>query len=127
MDASRQVIRPEAGIDPTMGTQICDSQRDNGLLSTAMGGGDAAGRTPWTGGPALRVVHASGIADAFAVIRDVRCNQAVLLNCGQLDIRLGRRLNDICSGGVSAMDGQVHRISAELVLFAPAMAKVTCA
>jgi FtsZ-interacting cell division protein YlmF len=72
------------------------------------------------------VIHASSIADAFEVIQVVRSNQVVLLNCSQLDTRLGTRLIDICSGGVCAIDGQVHPISAELVLFAPALTRVSC-
>ncbi len=109
-----------------MGSQTCDSQRDNGRLSSAVEA-DPAGRSEGTAGPTLRLIVASSIADAFEVIRVVRCNQVVLLNCGQLDTGLGTRLIDICSGGVCAMDGQIHCISTDLVLFAPALTRVTCA
>jgi FtsZ-interacting cell division protein YlmF len=108
-----------------MESQTCDSQRDNGLLSGAAVGATPAGRSERAAGVALSVLHASGVADAFEVIRVVRSNQAVLLNCSQLAARMGNRLIDICSGGVCAMDGQVHRISDALVLFAPALTRVT--
>ena len=108
-----------------MATQTCDSRRDNGLLSRGAVDDHAAGGTPWTTGPVLRVIHARSIDDAFELIRVVRGNQAVLLNHSLLDTGLGSRLIDICSGGVCAMDGQVHRIGAELVLFAPALTRVS--
>ena len=110
-----------------MGSQTCDSQQERlPLGSTAAAA--SCGAQPLAGhGPGLSVVHACGITDAFEVIRVVRANQAVLLNCSQLTSRLGSRLIDICSGGVCAMDGQVHRISSDLVLFAPALTRVACA
>ena len=110
-----------------MGSQTCNSAPDRlRLSSTAIAG--SCGEQPFAAnGPILSVVHARGIPDAFAVIRVVRANQSVLVNCSQLTSSLGRRLIDICSGGVCAMDGQVHRISADLVLFAPALTRVTCA
>lgn len=109
-----------------MEIQTCDSQRDIGHLHRAPVQAIPAGPEGPTA-QGLKIVNASGIADAFAVVRDVRGNQAVLLNCSQLNTRLATRLIDICSGGVCAMDGRVHRISAELVLFAPALTRVNCA
>lgn len=110
-----------------MGSQTCDSHHASGLLSSAAVDAIPAGRSERAAGPALSVLHARGVDDAFEVIKVVRSNQAVLLNCSQLATRMGRRLIDICSGGVCAMDGQVHRISDELVLFAPALTRVTSA
>jgi len=110
-----------------MGIQTCDSERENALASGAVEAANPAARAQRATGPALHVVHARGIADAYAVIRVVRDNQAVLLNCSQLAGRFGGRLIDICSGGICAMDGQVHRINADLVLFAPALTRVSCA
>jgi hypothetical protein len=127
MDASKQVNRPEAGIDPTMGRPTCDSQQSRLSLSSTASVGSCTAQPLAGYGPAMSVVHACGISDAFAVIKIVRANQAVLLNCSQLTGQLSSRLIDICSGGVCAMDGQVHRISAELVLFAPALTRVACA
>lgn len=110
-----------------MGSQTCDSEQARLRLSSSASAGSCTAQALAGYGPAMSVVHASGISDAFAVIRVVRANQAVLLNCSQLTDRLGNRLIDICSGGVCAMDGQVHRISPELVLFAPALTRVACA
>ena len=77
--------------------------------------------------PGLSVVHAQSISDAFEVLRMVRSNQATVLNCSGVTDALGQRLVDICSGGVRAMDGQISHISATVVLFAPALARIEAA
>ena len=106
-----------------MGTQTWDTQQDKSLQAIGPLGAPV-GRSQQGSGPCLSVVHARDVDDAFAVIRVVRGNEAVLLNCSQLPPRLGVRLIDICSGGVCAMDGQVHRISPDLVLFTPGLTRV---
>ena len=109
-----------------MGSQTCDPDHERVRLSGASAAGSRAAEPIQAAGPALSVVYARDIADAFEVIRVVRTNQTVLVNCSQLASGVGSRLIDICSGGVCAMDGQVHHISADLVLFAPALTRLEC-
>jgi|GEM_PF-4927121 len=73
-----------------------------------------------TGG--LVLVQARGLDDADVAITAVRHNGTVVLQCEHLEPRLAQRLIDMVSGGVCAMDGKIHHISSQAVLFLPAAA-----
>lgn len=105
-------------------THINDAGNEAAYCGERCAGGIEPTRCAPFGGPALSVLHASTIADAFELISIVRTNQSVLLNCSRLERSMGQRLVDICSGGVTALDGRMHRISAEVVLFAPALTRL---
>jgi cell division inhibitor SepF len=48
----------------------------------------------------------------------------VVLNASELDPCLGQRLVDFTCGGITAMDGQSHRLGEAVFLFAPLMARI---
>ena len=109
-----------------MPSHSCPTDRDAALASGKGRQEDRRGGMGPFGGPALQVMYAGGIDDAFAVISAVRTNQSVLLNCSGLEERCGERLITICTGGIYALDGLVRRISTDVVLFAPALTRLQC-
>jgi cell division inhibitor SepF len=48
----------------------------------------------------------------------------VVLNAAQLDPAFGQRLVDFSCGGVTAMDGDSHRLGEAVFLFAPALTRI---
>jgi cell division inhibitor SepF len=74
--------------------------------------------------PQMLVVAADRFADAEAVIAAVRGGRTVVLNVAGLPQAVGQRLVDFVCGGITAMDGQVHRLGEEVFLLAPALAHV---
>lgn len=72
------------------------------------------------------LLEARGLDDAEAAITAVRRNSSVVLQCEHMHPRLAQRLIDMVSGGVCAMDGHERRISAQVMLFLPAAAKLEC-
>lgn len=109
-----------------MPSHSCPSDRDAVLAGGKGRQEHERGSIGPSGGPTLQVMYADGIDDAFAVIRAVRTNQSVLLNCSALEEGCGERLITICTGGICALDGLVRRISADVVLFAPALTRLQC-
>jgi len=109
-----------------MPSHSCPSTRD-GVLASGNGRQDKGGASAWpAGAAALNVVVAYRIDHAFAVINAVRTNQSVLLNCGAVEEGCAERLITICTGGICALGGLVHRISGDVVLFAPALTRLEC-
>lgn len=86
----------------------------------------AVGRQPIRAfeGPELVRVLASSFADAELVIRSVRSGRTVVLNAAGMRETEARRLVDFVSGGVVAMDGQIHRIGNGVFLFAPMLSLI---
>ncbi len=82
------------------------------------------GRAGDNGSPEMLVVAADRFEDAEAVIAAVRGGRSVVLNVAGLPEAVGQRLVDFVCGGITAMDGQVHRLGEEVFLLAPAMAHV---
>ena len=76
------------------------------------------------GSPQMLVVAAHRFGDAETVIAAVRGGRTVVLNVAGLPQAVGQRLVDFVCGGISAMDGQVHRLGEEVFLLAPALAHV---
>jgi len=126
MGLSPQVIRPLAGIVKAMPSLSCPSTRDGVVASRNEHQAKGCASVWPADAPALNVVRAHGIDDAFAVISAVRTNQSVLLNCSAVEERCAERLITICTGGICALGGLVHRISADVVLFAPALTRLQC-
>ena len=58
------------------------------------------------------------------MIDAVRQRQTVLVNSSWLEDSPGQRLIDFVCGGMTAMEGQIHRIAEEIFLFAPAGVQV---
>ncbi|MEB3234353.1 MAG: cell division protein SepF [Cyanobacteriota bacterium] len=89
---------------------------------------DGAAALGWDGvlqgGQTLALVRAADVNDATTAIALVRRNQTVLLNCSEVSPPQAQRLFDIVSGGVCAVDGQVRRLSAVLLLACPALASL---
>ena len=71
------------------------------------------------GGHRVLVFHARHLQDAERVIQAVRENQAVVLNTATAMDGEAQRLIDFACGGMDAIDGQAHRLSAESFLFCP--------
>ncbi|MEB3173389.1 MAG: cell division protein SepF [Cyanobacteriota bacterium] len=74
--------------------------------------------------PRLHVMKASSLVDAGSAINLVRSREVVLLDCAALEPRLAQRLLDMVSGGLAAIDGQLHRIGPSLLLASPALTPV---
>lgn len=76
------------------------------------------------GGQQLLVFYPRRLDDARRVIAAVQGQEAVLLDTSHAAEGEAQRLIDFACGGMEALEGQVHRISAEVFLFAPAQAQV---
>ena len=59
-----------------------------------------------------------------AAIALVRSGRSVVFNVANLAQRGCQRVVDFVCGGITAMDGQVHRLGEEVFLLAPALASV---
>jgi FtsZ-interacting cell division protein YlmF len=77
-----------------------------------------------TGGQQLLVFYPRQLDDARRVIAAVQGQEAVLLDTSHAAEGEAQRLIDFACGGMEALEAQVHRISAEVFLFAPAQARV---
>jgi cell division inhibitor SepF len=75
-------------------------------------------------GARLLVFHPRQLEDAQALIRAVKAYQTVVLNASSADVGEAQRLIDFACGGMEAIDGQTHRIDAEMFLFTPASGRV---
>lgn len=72
-------------------------------------------------GHRLALLKATDLRDATTAIALVRRNHVVVLNCGGMEERQSQRLIDMVHGGVVAMDGQMRRISSDVVLACSAL------
>lgn len=96
----------------------CAGARVDYQSSSAMDG------PPVAGGQQMLVVYPRHLDDARRVIAAVQDQQAVLLDTSMVVDGEAQRLIDFACGGMAALEAQVHRISAEVFLFAPAEAWV---
>ena len=71
------------------------------------------------------LIHPTRMKHAHDVISAVRSGKTVVLNAAQLDPALGQRLVDFSCGGVTAMDGNSHRLGDAVFLFAPALTRIS--
>lgn len=76
------------------------------------------------GGQRVLVLAPRRLEEAQQIIEAVRENQTVLLQTSHADEGVAQRLIDFACGGITAIDGQVHRIDAGTFLFSPALARV---
>ena len=76
------------------------------------------------GSPQMLVFAADRFEDAEAVIAAVRGGRTVVLNVAGLPEAVGQRLVDYVCGGLTAIDGQLHRLGEEVFLLAPPLAHV---
>jgi cell division inhibitor SepF len=76
------------------------------------------------GGQQMLVFYPRHLDDARRVIAAVQGQQAVLLDTSHAADGEAQRLIDFACGGMEALEAQVHRISAEVFLFAPGQARV---
>jgi cell division inhibitor SepF len=72
----------------------------------------------------ILVLRPDCFEDGQLVIEAVRAGRSVVLNASELDPCLGQRLVDFTCGGITAMDGQSHRLGEAVFLFAPLMARI---
>lgn len=70
------------------------------------------------------MLQPTGLEDGRKAIQAVRTGHSVVLNASELDPELGQRLVDFTCGGITAMDGQSHRLGEAVFLFAPMVAKI---
>jgi cell division inhibitor SepF len=75
--------------------------------------------------PEVVLVMASRFEDAQTVIEAVRRGRSVILNAAGLSPELGQRLVDYACGGITALDGQAHRIGESVFLLASTVARIT--
>lgn len=75
--------------------------------------------------PEVVLVMASRFEDAQTVIQAVRRGRSVILNAAGLSPELGQRLVDYACGGITALDGQAHRIGESVFLLASTVARIT--
>ena len=76
------------------------------------------------GGQRLLVIAPRRLEEAEVIIEAVRRNQTVVLQTANAEAGVAQRLIDFACGGITAIDGQVHRINEEIFLFSPAHAIV---
>lgn len=76
------------------------------------------------GAQQMLVFYPRHLEDARRLITAVHAQQAVLLDTSHAAEGEAQRLIDFACGGMEALEAQVHRISAEVFLFAPALARV---
>lgn len=74
--------------------------------------------------PQILVLRPDCLEDGQQAIEAVRAGRSVVLNASDLDPGLGQRLVDFTCGGVTALDGQSHRLGEAVFLFAPLMARI---
>ncbi|MFM7361258.1 MAG: cell division protein SepF [Cyanobium sp.] len=72
----------------------------------------------------ILVLRPGCFEDGQRAIEAVRSGRSVVLNASDLDPALGQRLVDFTCGGITAMDGQSHRLGEAVFLFAPLMATI---
>jgi cell division inhibitor SepF len=72
----------------------------------------------------LLLVMADRFEDAQRVINAVRSGRSVVLNAGRLSREMGQRLVDYACGGISALEGQSHRIGEGVFLLATLQTRV---
>jgi cell division inhibitor SepF len=99
-------------------------QQNGGGFAPASVPSQDAPPEPAAGQQDLLVFMADRFEDAETVITAVRGGRSVVLNAAGLPDVVGQRLVDFVCGGITAMDGQVHRIGEGVFLMAPALARV---
>lgn len=72
----------------------------------------------------ILVLRPARLEDGQQAIQAVRSGRSVVLNASALDPELGQRLVDFTFGGITAMDGQSHRLGEAVFLFAPLRARI---
>jgi cell division inhibitor SepF len=72
----------------------------------------------------ILVLRPGCLEDGQQAIEAVRAGRSVVLNASELDPALGQRLVDFTCGGITAMDGQSHRLGEAVFLFAPLVARI---
>ena len=70
------------------------------------------------------LIHPTRMEHAHDIISAVRSGKTVVLNAAQLDPAFGQRLVDFSCGGVTAIDGDSHRLGEAVFLFAPALTRI---
>ncbi|MEB3200149.1 MAG: cell division protein SepF [Synechococcaceae cyanobacterium] len=98
---------------------------EDGSASTLTTGRDAV--IPLALGQPHRVLimAPAGFDDGAEVIASVRDGHTVLVNVNGLEEEPGQRLIDYVCGGVTALDGQSHRLDDRVFLFAPALVTIS--
>ena len=74
--------------------------------------------------PEILLLTPTGLEDGRNAILAVRSGHCVVLNASELEPEIGQRLVDFTCGGITAMDGQSHRLGEAVFLFTPMLAKV---
>jgi FtsZ-interacting cell division protein YlmF len=72
----------------------------------------------------LQLVMANRFEDAQTVINAVRSGRSVVLNAARLSSGMGQRLVDYACGGISALEGQSHRIGEGVFLLSTSQTRV---
>ena len=73
----------------------------------------------------IRIFGLYSFEQGAEIIACVRCGDLVLVQVDHLEPDPGQRLIDYVCGGVTALDGQSHRLDEGVFLFAPAAIPIT--
>lgn len=68
---------------------------------------------------ALTIVRARSLDDARVAIELLRSNTTTLVQVGDVGAALQRRISDLLSGALCAMDGEMARVSDDVLLLRP--------
>ena len=73
----------------------------------------------------LLVFRPNNLTEGMEAVLAVRSQKTVVLDLSVIDNRQAQRIADFVSGGVTAIDGEEHRLGDQVFLFTPAGVRVT--